>query len=243
MSTATSLRSPTDSPSLLFALEHLLRRIPEPETVLDQARAPAQLVPAYALIAGFGLFAWALAFAGLHALSPQAWLAQAPLAQAGLPTHFLSTWSAALLAFFGAQLAGLPTFYFHAILARIPLSPPRLIAESLRAQATAALVLAGLVPLWFTASYGIQLIDPTEAQAPALYRLCAIFLGKGLPFVAGLSATYTLFRAFLHLSPREQGRPRGLPLALVAGWSLTFTLMAPLGFSAALRWFVSMWGA
>jgi hypothetical protein len=243
MSTAHPLISPLNRPSLSFALEHLLRRIPDPEGVLDQPQAPAQLVPTYALIAGSGLFAWALGFSALHALSPEAWLTNAPLARAGLPTQFLSIWCSALLAFFGAQLSGLPTFYFHAILARIPLSPPRLIAESLRAQATAALVLAGLVPLWFTASYGIQLIDQTSTAAPALYNLCAVIFGKALPFVAGLAAPYTLFRAFHHLSPRQEGRARGLPLALVGAWSLTFTLMAPLGFSATLQWFVSQWGA
>ena len=128
----------------------------------------------------------------------------------------------------GAQIAGLPTFYFHGLLSGLHPHAWRITVESMRARATASVVLLGLLPIYLALSLGLQLMS---ADAYEVVVSC----GYALPFVAGLAAPLSLQRAFDAMgrqqaeeNPNRTGR-RAMPLLLVLAWSALFTAMAPLG--------------
>ena len=81
---------------------------------------------------------------------------------------------------------------------------------------------------------GLVLVFPDAAwDARALHSIVLGFGGTALPFVAGLAAPGSLYRAFRRMlaegMPPGQTRRRPMPLLLVLAWSALFTALAPLG--------------
>lgn len=211
-------------------LDLVLRRIDDPDAVLDDPRQAVALLGPLAGLSAAGLLAWALAQAAL--LSGLPVTPGAPLLAVATPFELtLAYFSAGAAGLFGAQLAGLPTFYFYTLLAGIPTHAWRVSAESLRAQATAGLVLLSVVPVHLALGLGLRLLDEDGGAASTLAAL-----GTALPFLTGLFAPLTLLRAMKRLGLRAApGGRKPLPTLLVLGWSAVFTAMAPLGLARVLE--------
>lgn len=209
----------------------LLRRDNDPDAILDDPiEASRQLGPLVAL-STFALGAWALAQAALLAGLPA--LPGLPgAAEASGPELALAIFAAGAAGLFGAQLAGLPTFYFYTLLAGLSTHGWRVSVESMRAQATAGLVLLGALPVWVAAAEGLRLLIGEAPHEAELTAGVVWVVGGALPFLTGLFAPLTLLRAMKRLALREvraEGRRAPLPTLLVTAWSLCFTAMAPLG--------------
>jgi hypothetical protein len=209
----------------------LLRRDSDPDAILDDPAAAARHLGPLVGLSTFALAAWALAQAallsGLPALPGLPGAAEASGAELAL-----ATFAAGAAGLFGAQLAGLPTFYFYTLLAGLPTHGWRVSVESMRAQATAGLVLLGVLPVWVAAAEGLRLLAGTAPSDAQLVAACVWLFGGALPFITGIFAPFTLLRAMKRLALRQvrgDGRRAPLPTLLVTAWSLCFTAMAPLG--------------
>ena len=196
----------------------------------DQAAA---LLPRLLAIGAASVAAWALVHGGLLLASQQAIL---PAALADAPPW----WTPIVLfvalegGLLGAQLAGMPSFTFYALLAGIETHGWRIAVESMRARATAAIMLLGLLPVYLAVGLGLVLVFPDAAwEGRALHGLVLGVGGTALPFIAGLAAPGSLLRAFHRMLseglPTGQTRRRPMPLLLVLAWSTLFTALAPLG--------------
>lgn len=141
--------------------------------------------------------------------------------------------SAYLFGFFGAQVAGLPSAWFYALLAGIRTDAWRVTVEAMRAQATSAIVLLGLLPVYLAVGVGVTMVD--EDALEFMVVACG---GYSLPFFAGLWGTAAMYRSFRRLVERERARaeaPRtAMPSLLVLAWAMLFTAMAPLGVFAMM---------
>lgn len=196
----------------------------------DQAAA---LLPRLLAIGATSIAAWAVVHGGLLLASEQSIL---PAALAGAPPW----WTPIVLfcalegGLLGAQLAGMPSFYFYGLLAGIETHGWRIVVESMRARATAAVVLLGLLPVYLAVGLGLVLVFPDATwEGRTLHAIVLGFGGTALPFVAGLAAPASLYRAFRRMlsegMPEGQTRRRPMPLLLVLAWSALFTVLAPLG--------------
>lgn len=132
----------------------------------------------------------------------------------------------------GALGLCLPVFIFCAQVSGLDASPALVAAQALRAQATAALGLQALVPLFVAVGLGTAWLG---GGADA-----AVVLGLALPVLAGAAGVLAILRGFLDLAARQGlAKERVLPLkALVLGASAVYTLVAPV----ALFWlFQVLW--
>ncbi len=209
----------------------LLRERTAADALCADREAAATLLPQLVGVGAVGIAAGAVVHGGLlvangatladHALAdgPGWW---APLAL------FLSF----EVAFTAAQLAGLPSFYFFGLLAGIRTHGWRIAVESLRARATAAVVLLGLLPIYFAVGLGAALLFDAPGFGGQVQGRLVLMAGYALPFVAGLAAPASLYRAFCGLvptGPDGTGGRRPMPLLLVFAWSGFFSTLAPLG--------------
>lgn len=227
---ATTAPPSATSPALL---DLLLREKKTTDTLCADRDQAAALLPRFLATGAASIAAWALVHGTLVVASNQAVLPDA-LATAPpwwAPVVFFLALEGGLL---GAQLAGMPSFYFYALLAGIETHGWRIVVESLRARATAAVVLLGLLPVYLAMGLGLVLVfqgGPTEGRA--LQTLVIGFGGTALPFIAGLAAPGSLYRAFRRMLseglPPGETRRAPMPLLLVLAWSALFTVLAPLG--------------
>jgi hypothetical protein len=221
------------APSPPAMLDLLLREKETTDRLCADRDQAAALLPRLLAIGAASIAAWALVHGGLLLASQQSIL---PAALADAPPW----WTPIVLfcalegGLMGAQLAGMPSFYFYGLLAGIETHGWRIVAESMRARATAAVVLLGLLPVYLAVGLGLVLVFPDAAwDARALHSIVLGFGGTALPFVAGLAAPGSLYRAFRRMlaegMPPGQTRRRPMPLLLVLAWSALFTALAPLG--------------
>lgn len=217
--------APADRVSVVDLL--IRRRDLMDEAVTDRDAA-ARLLPRLVGISVVGVAAFSVVQGGLLTLEGAAvWPAgvseTSPLKAMG--SVFLA-YSAGL---FGAQVASLPSAYFYALLAGVKTHGWRVAVEAMRAQATSATVLLGLLPVYFAVALGVALgFDDLQW----FWRNLVIGVGGyTLPFVAGLGGVVAMLRAFTQLvrGPQVEGVARSpMPVLLVLSWSVLFTAMAPL---------------
>lgn len=212
----------------------LLRDRDQADRACADPATAARLLPRFIGLSALGIGAWSVVHGLLLSLSTQQLnphgLFGAPITVT-IPALFLA-YEGALT---GAQVAGLPTFSFYGLMAGFRTHAWRIATESLRARATAALVLMGLLPVYLAVGLGLVLLFPEPGGVGAAWQ--ALVLGIGgftLPFVAGLAAPASLLRVFRKLAHEaEDGRPgqgrRPMPLLLAMAWSAVFSVMAPLG--------------
>jgi hypothetical protein len=121
----------------------------------------------------------------------------------------------------------LPSFYFLALLAGVRMSFVQITGRIVRAQASGALVLVGLLPIYAALVLGMIVF---EAQ-PGLLE-SSLYLGLVLPFIAGLEGVRTLHRGVVGMVqslPDERRCQRGLFLRwLTLSWSACYTAVCPL---------------
>jgi hypothetical protein len=207
----------------------LLLRSPEAlDAALEQPQAALSTTSRLLPLALGGLLAYG-AVQGLLLTESRTAMWPTPVA-GGIPLFSMGVVGLAYVGgFFGAQVAGLPSAWFYAALAGVRVPAARIAGEALRAQATSALVLLGLLPIYLAAGLGLTAIEHSGGMA-ALKTLVIGLFGFTLPFVAGLAGVIALYRAFGRILRAQAGEERAAgPLRLVLAWSVLFTAMAPVG--------------
>jgi hypothetical protein len=217
-----------DERSVLGLAELLLKN---PSRVNSLARDESRqllLLPSLLAIglASFSLFALALVLT-LGAAPPEA-----------LPEFLAERWAAhragAALALWLAYALGftlttgvcLPSFYFYGLLAGVRVSWPQVTAQIMKGQASTAVMLMGIVPVYVAAALGGIIFG-----APPPLLKVVLYAGLGLPFVAGLWGVRSIYVGFLGLSdtlPPERRCQRECWLRrLTAACSACYTAVCP----------------
>ena len=115
----------------------------------------------------------------------------------------------------GAVCVCLPSFYFYALLAGVRASMAQVAAQSVRALATTALLLLGIMPIYVVAVIGLYIGGDALRNEYAL----SLSAGFALPFIAGLFGVITFYRGFVDLSntlPSQRHRKCGKFLRFMA---------------------------
>lgn len=188
----------------------------------SEASRAARLLPRFIGLGLAGFLAHGAAMGLLHAVNPD------PLGGDDDPVRFGARMFAAYAgAFFGTNIAALPTFYFHTLLAGVRTHGWRVSVEVLRAQATEATVLLGVLPAFLAAGVGAGLMGLND------WADTAEAFGFLLPFIAGLPGSLGLLRTLRRLAGEAPDRPHGqrnaTPTLLALAWCVLFTVMAPVG--------------
>ncbi len=120
----------------------------------------------------------------------------------------------------------LPSLYFYGLLSGVRMSMMDVVIHALKSKAVAAVTLVGILPIY--AAFGLAIaIFPL----PAVPRNSVLLLGLILPFIAGLSGTYSLYRGLSTLTDtmaadRRLDRECFLQ-RLVLSWSGVFSAVSP----------------
>lgn len=121
----------------------------------------------------------------------------------------------------GALGLCLPIFYFCSQMAGLDVSPAMVAVQALRANATRAIVLFGLLPVVVALALG-AIAAQTGADA-------AVAVGLALPIVIGLGGIRQIYLGFVDLAER-QNLPkdrRPLMLGMILGATAIYGLIAP----------------
>ncbi len=221
--------APPDRPGVIDLL--LRHRAIADDDCADAERA-ARLLPRLVLTTVGGVGAFSLVQGLLLTTAAHAW--PAGLAEAHPLLAVGGVFAAFEFGLMGTQIAALPTFYFHALLAGLRTHAWRITVESLRARATASVVLLGLLPIYLALALGFGLLAAGDSRWAELHS-AVVLCGYALPLVAGLAAPLSLLRAFRRMAgEREEDGRRPMPTLLVMAWSALFTVMAPLGIARML---------
>jgi hypothetical protein len=120
----------------------------------------------------------------------------------------------------------LPTLYFYGLLSGVRMSMLDVVVHALKAKATAAVALIGILPIYAAVGMGIVIFDVSD-----LFVHGAILLGLCLPFIAGLWGTRSLYVGFCGLSDtmlsQEQCQRACFLRRLVFSWSVVYSAVAP----------------
>lgn len=121
----------------------------------------------------------------------------------------------------------LPSLYFYGLLSGIKLSMLDVTTHAMKAKATTAVALMGILPLYIAVALGVAIFD----WLPDVFRDATIWLGFVLPFLAGLWGTHSLYRGLGDLTdtlPPERCERRSCFLRrLVVSWAACYTAVSP----------------
>jgi hypothetical protein len=203
----------------------------------DENRQPL-LIPSFLAVglASFSLFAVALVLT----------LSAAPLVS--LPEPLAARWSAdrngSAVALWLAYALGftlttgvcLPSFYFYGLLAGVRVSWLQVTAQIMKGQASTAVMLMGILPIYLAAALGAVVFG-----APPHVSRLVLYIGLGLPFVAGLWGVRSIHGGFLGLAdtlPQERRCRRECWLRrLTAACSACYTAVCPVMIYTLWRYF------
>jgi hypothetical protein len=217
-----------DEQSVLGLTELLLK---DPRRVDRLARddgRPALLVPCFLAIGlvSFSLFALALVLTlgGAPAEALPGFLAERWAAhRAG---SAVALWLAYALGFTLTTGVCLPSFYFYGLLAGVRVSWPQVTAQVMKGQASTAVMLMGITPIYLAAALGGVVFG-----APPDVLRAVLYAGLGLPFAAGLWGVRSLYVGFLGLADTLPARRRCLRerwlRRLTAACSACYTAVCP----------------
>jgi hypothetical protein len=100
------------------------------------------------------------------------------------------------------------------------------VVQTLKAKATSAVALVGILPIYAALGLAIVIFD-----LPEPVRIGTYWLGLVLPFLAGLFGTYALYRGLARLTdtlPAERRADRECFLQrLVLSWAACYTAVTP----------------
>ncbi len=203
-----------------------------PRRVDQLNRDPARLPELLPRFLGIGLAAYSI-----YSLAMIVILGLA--AAAALPSHFpkmpafhwsdgtaFALWPAYTLGIVAASCVCLPSFYFYSLLAGVRMSFQEVVAIILRCMSASAMVLLGLLPIYFAAVLGLVIFDaPPDIQERVLY------LGLFLPFIAGLEGVRSIYRGVMGLADRlpaeRRCRRECFLRRLTLSWAAVYTAVAP----------------
>lgn len=122
----------------------------------------------------------------------------------------------------------LPSLYFYGLLSGIRLSMLDVVTHTMKAKATTAVALLGILPLYIAIALGVMIFH----WVPDAFRDGTIWLGFLLPFLAGLWGTHSLYRGLSGLTdtlPPDRCERRGCFLRrLVVSWAACYTAVSPI---------------
>ena len=245
---AADSKSASYDGGVLDLIELILKRRDQLDLLIRQRHLQAELLPRLLAIsfAGFVLFAVAMSLvlsaAGvwprltnlaevLHGAGGQA-MTFAPITADGAfwrPWLEGSAWiliAAYSLGLIAASGICLPSLYFYSLLAGVRLSMLDVVLHTLKAKATAAVALIGLLPIYAAIALG-TVVFPT----PQVIREAVIWIGLILPFLAGLWGTWSLYRGFMSVADTLPEGCRGSRTCflrrLVVAWSACYSVVTP----------------
>jgi hypothetical protein len=126
-------------------------------------------------------------------------------------------------AFLGALCVCLPSFYFYTQLSGLDATFRLVTAQALRAQATTAVLLLGVLPFyaaWVLAHVVLGVGDAGQA----------LFFGMALPFVVGLAGVRAVYQGFCALAehlPITHQRRGNFLRRMVLCWGAVYSAVAP----------------
>ena len=221
MSTATPLATaapptvdmnfPTDDALPL----QLLRDELAIDAAIGDVRGATRMLMWLVAVVSAGFAAHGAALAGMY------WPMIGP-ADAGL---YGGAWAVAATAgFFAAISAGLPSYWFYGVVARIRAPAWRLAVELVRVQAVGAVVLVGVLPFWLAAALGVRVLFGYDLMEYGPW----VALTHMLPFLAALPGVFGLTRAFRRMRDALGEERSWAPAALTGWWVLMFNTTGPI---------------
>jgi hypothetical protein len=145
------------------------------------------------------------------------------LGEAASALHLVIAYSAGLVA---ASCVCLPSLYFFGLLSGVRLTMLDVVVHALKAKASGAIALVGILPLYVAVCMGMLIFDADRALT-----IPTLWLGLLLPFVAGLWGTRSLYVGFAGVcdTMREPQRQRRACFLrrLVLSWCALYTAVAP----------------
>ena len=137
--------------------------------------------------------------------------------------HLVVAYSIGLVA---ASCICLPSLHFFGLLSGVRLTMLDVAVHTLKAKATSAIALVGILPLYVAVCMGMLIFGADRALT-----IPTLWLGLLLPFVAGLWGTRSLYIGFADVcdTMREPQRYRRACFLrrLVLSWCLLYTAVAP----------------
>lgn len=235
--------------SLLGIVELILKRRDRLEWLIRQGSLQSQLVPKFLAIAltGFVFFGVALSLVFTSAgqwprlmaiedlLAGHAASAVSFDVLAATESRFGRWWDGSALTLIAAYAIGLiaatgvclPSLYFYGLLAGVRMTMLDVVIHALKAKATSAIALVGVLPIYAALGLGIVIFDVPEAVRNATFSL-----GMILPFLAGLFGTYSLYRGFSGLTdtlpPDRRPQRECFLRRLVLSWAACYTAVTPI---------------
>jgi hypothetical protein len=120
----------------------------------------------------------------------------------------------------------LPSFYFFGLLAGVRLTMLQIVGQVLRCKASSAIILVGLLPVYFAIALGMIVF-----QAPAATLEYWLYAGLALPFVAGLEGVHAIYRGVLGMAetlpPERRCRRECFLRRLTLSWAACYTAVCP----------------
>jgi hypothetical protein len=217
----------TSEESALGLVELILKKPARVDDLINHApqRQPI-LIPRFLAIslASYLLFSIALVII-LNATEPAAYPRQIP-AVTWFGRSTVAVLAAYNLGLIGASCICLPSFYFFALLTGVRLTMLQIVAQVLRAKATSALVLIGILPIYVAVVLGMVVF-----KAPVLTQEYCLYLGVALPFVAGLAGVRSIYHGVLGMAetlpPERRCRRECFLRRLTVSWAAVYTAVSP----------------
>ena len=124
----------------------------------------------------------------------------------------------------------LPSLYFYGLLSGVRMSMLDVTIHALKAKATAAVALVGILPIYAAVSMGVIIFGGSlEIRASLLQG--TLLLGLILPYLAGFWGTHSLCLGFTTLCdtmpPERRERRECFLRRLVLSWSVCYTVVTP----------------
>jgi hypothetical protein len=120
----------------------------------------------------------------------------------------------------------LPSFYFYGLLAGVKLSMLGVVAHTLKGQAAGAITLIGILPIYVAAALGFWVFN-----APQETLTFWLYLGLGLPFLAGWWGLRSIYRGFMGLAdtlpPERRCRRECFLRRLTLSWTAVYGAVSP----------------
>ena len=242
---------PTDeepaATDVLGLVEMILKRRDRLERLIRDPAAQAILLPRFLAIsvAGFVSFGVALSLvfmaagewprlgsidgfmaggagiASFEAISPDETLLSRWLDGSAL--KLIAAYAIGLIAATGICL---PSLYFYGLLSGVRMTMPDVVIQALKAKATTAVALVGVLPIYAALGLGLVIFD-----VPEYLRIATFWLGLVLPFVASLFGTRSLYRSLAGfndtLAPDCRYRRTCFLRRLVFSWAACYTAITP----------------
>jgi hypothetical protein len=120
----------------------------------------------------------------------------------------------------------LPSLYFYGLLAGVRMTMLDVVTHAVKSKAVAAITLIGIIPIYAALGLAIAIFS-----LPVFSRDAVLLLGLLLPFIAGLSGTYSLYRGLSMLTdtmkPAQKLHRQCFLQRLVISWCGVYSAVSP----------------